>query len=383
MLDMSEAEIREAVTVEDAPEPARLPPPPRYNQPTAPYVPPGSGWLDRGLSWVENRPLPAMLAVFALLTAIHLLVLNLAGLANGIFIGEEFFAAAGSNPVEIVLLAFVAYNIVLPTLIGHACLRAHDDLRPAFNLDDQGFFQTRAGLIDSFSLWRLGFGLFWAVVLTPVFGDLFRAAIPGEGATAALLTIWMYVRIALTFGLLGASIAFVVMLHHRFRAATGNYLRIDLFDMAPLQPVARYARQVALFLIVLLALAGPAVAEREAVYASASVLAVGVILTGVAVVGAMWGARRAIRAAKKTALLELQTYARELWRRAYANGRITEAVAIPALGAMLTVRAEIARVGDWPGGWSVFARLGTLAAIPILSWFGGQLVAQVVQALTP
>jgi hypothetical protein len=279
------------------------------------------------------------------------------------------------------LLAFVAYNVVLPTLIGRACLHAFDDLRPALALETEVFAEIRAGLIDAFSLWRLGFGLFWAVVLTPVFGDLFRAAIPGEGAGAALLTIWMYVRIALTFGLLGASIAFVVMLHHRFRAATGRYLRVDLFDMAPLQPVARYARHVALFLIVLLALAGPAVAQPEAMYASATVLVIGVILTTIAVGGAMWGARRAIRAAKKTALTELQTYSRELWRRAYADGHVTEAVAIPALGAMLTVRSEIAKVGDWPGGWSVFARLGTLAAIPVFSWFGGQLVAQVMQML--
>jgi hypothetical protein len=62
---------------------------------------------------------------------------------------------------------------------------------------------------------------------------------------------------------------------------------------------------------------------------------------------------------------------------------VQEAVAIPALGAMLTVRAEIARIGDWPGGWSVFARLATLVAIPLLSWFGGQLAAQIMQTLAP
>ena len=379
---MSEAEVKDAVIVDDAPEQVRLLPPPQ-SPPTAHVsaVPPG--WVDFALNWVERRPLAAAGAIFVLLTGLHLLLLNLAGVANGVFVGEEFFAAAGSNAVEIVLLAFVAYNIVLPTLIAHACQRAYDDLRPAIALDDANFTQTRATMFDSFSLWRLGFGLFWAVVLTPVFGDLFRSAVPGEAWAAALLTIWMYVRIALTFGLLGASITFVAMLHHRFRMLTGKHLRVDLFDMAQLQPIARYARHVALSLIVLLALAGPAVAQPEAMVASAAVLALGVVLTGVAVAGAMWGARRAIRAAKKTALQELQTYSRELWRRAYANGRITEAVAIPALGAMLTVRAEISRVGDWPGGWSVLARLATLASIPILSWFGGQLAAQMVHSLTP
>jgi hypothetical protein len=215
------------------------------------------------------------------------------------------------------------------------------------------------------------------VLLTPVFGSLLRSSIVGQGSGAALLTIWMYVRIALTFGLLGANIGFIVMLHHRFRAATGAHLRVDLFDMTPLRPVARYAREVALLLVILLALAGPAVARPEAMYSSAALLGVGVFLAAVAVVGSMWGARRAIRAAKRTAIADLQAYSRELWRRAYANNRITEAVAIPALGAMITVRNEIARLADWPGGWGVFARIASLVIIPILSWFGGQLSSQI------
>ena len=221
-----------------------------------------------------------------------------------------------------------------------------------------------------------------AVILTPVFGDLFRAAVPGEAWGAALLTIWMYMRIALAFGLVGAGIIFVAILHHRFRAATSRHLRVDLLDLAPLQPVARYARYVALCLIVLLALSGPAIAQPEAPLASAVLLALGVLLIGAEAAGAMWGARRAIRAAKTVALAELHSYSRELWRRAYADGRLTEAVAIPALGAMLTVRAEITRLGDWPGGLSVFARLGLLAAIPALTWFGGQLAACVMDALS-
>jgi len=378
---MSGAEFKEAVTVDEAsaPERAALTPPIEYVQ--VPYVAPPTGWFDRVLLWIEQRPLLAALAIFAFLLSLHLLVLNLAGVASGVFIGETMFLAAGSNPIESLLLAFVAYNLVLPTLISHACLRAFDDVRPVLALDDRGFGQVRASLVDAFIVWRLGFGMFWAVVLTPVFGGLLSASVQGEGAGAALLTLWMYVRVALTFGLLGASITFVAMLHHRFRAAIGTYLRIDLFDIAPLAPLARYARHVALYLIVLLALAGPAIAQPEAVYASAGLLAVGVILAGGAVVGAMWGARRAIRAAKKTALRELERYSRELWRRAYVNGHLTEAVAIPALGAMLTVRNEIARVGDWPGGWSVFARFATLILVPILSWFGGQLAARAAAML--
>lgn len=378
---MNEPEIRDAETVEEAPTRLALPPPPRAQAEPAALSP--SGVLDRLQLWVEVRPVAAALVLFAVLVVLHLIALNLAGAARGIFIGDTLFFAAGSGPVEIVLLAFIAYNVVLPTLVAQSCIRAYDALRPALQAEEHQIASSRGGLLDPFFGVRLGAGLLWAMLLTPVFGALLRETVPGQGAGAAILTLWLYVRVALTFGLLGASIGFIVMLHHRFRAATGSQLRVDLFDLAPLQPIASYARRVALYLIVLLALAGPAVAQPDAMYASTALLLAGVLLTCTAVVGAMWGARRAIRAAKRTAIHELDAYARELWRRAYVNEKVNEAVAIPALGAMITVRNEIARIPDWPGGWGVFARLATLAVIPIASWFGGQLVAQLMPALTP
>jgi hypothetical protein len=377
---MTEPDIKDAEMIEQAPPRLALPPP-TYRAPDPGPI--ATGIVDAALLWIEKRPLASAVVVFASLTTLHLLILNLTGLASGLYIGDTFIFAAGSTLIEIVLLAFVAYNVVLPTLFARACITAYDDLRPAVTLDDRQFGQTRAALLDPFYMVRLVAGLLWAVLLTPVFGTLLRNAISAEGATAAVLTIWMYVRIALTFGLLGASIGFVVMLHHRFRVATAAHLKVDLFDTLALQPVAKYARRVALYLIVLLALAGPAVAQPEAMVASAVLLVLGIMLTMVAVAGAMWGARRAVRAAKKTALAELQTYSRELWRRAYVNNHVAEAVAIPALGAMITVRNEIARISDWPGGWGVLARVATLALIPLVSWFGGQLAAEIIATFAP
>lgn len=376
---MNGPEPKDAELVDDAPQWPQLPPPDAQPVPRAAAQ--GSGWIDFALSLIERRPLASAGAIFLMLALIHLLLLNIAGVASFLFVGDEFFLAAGSNAVEVVLLALIAHTVVLPTLLGQACLRAYDDLRPALALDDDQFARTRATLADPFSLWRLGFGLFWAVILTPVFGDLFRASVPGEAWGAALLTLWLYVRIALIFGLLGAGITYVAMLHHRFSRATGPHLRIDLFDRTPLEPIAHFARMSALLLIIPLALAGPAVAQPEAALASAVLFLVGLLLVVLAIAAAMWGARRAIRDAKKHALAELQTYARELWRRAYADGRITEAVAIPALGAMLTTRAEIARLGDWPGGRSIFAHVCALALIPLLTWFGGQLATLLLQAI--
>jgi hypothetical protein len=378
---MNEPEIRSSDNVAPPQEPLTLPLPDGASAGDLTVEP--EGWFDRALIWIEQQPVPAAFATFIALTLVHLLVLNLAGVANGIFIGDQLFLGAGSNPVEILLLGFIAYNVVLPTLIGTACVRAYDELRPALVIDDQGYGNTRAGLVDAFAVARIGAGCFWAIILATAFGSILRAAIPGEGWGVALQTIWMYIRLALTFGLLGSSITYVALLHHRFRKATSTQLRIDLFDLGAIQPIAGYARHVALFLTIMLALAGPSVSQPDAMYASAALLALGVVLTIGAVVGAMWGARRAIRAAKAAATHDLQIYARELWRRAYFGGHLAEPVGIPALSAMLNVKDEIAKIPDWPGGFAVFARIATLAIIPVLSWFGGQLTAQIVSALAP
>ena len=176
---MSEAEYKEAITLEDELEPARLLPPPSYIDRVERPVVATPGWFDRGLNLIERRPIAASAAIFAVLTLLHLLLLNIAGVANGIFVGNDVILFSGSNLIEIVLLAFTAYNIVLPTLFGRACVRACDDLRPALAFDEQTFAQRRLGLLDAFLLSRLCFGLLWAVILTPVFGNLFRAAVPG------------------------------------------------------------------------------------------------------------------------------------------------------------------------------------------------------------
>ena len=324
------------------------------------------GAFDRVIGWIELHPLAAATAIFVTLTLLHLVALDVGGVA---------ITFAGSALIEILLLAIIAYNAVLPTLLARSCLVAFVDVAPALSCNDRVYDETLEALANSHAVVRLIFGGFWAAILTPVFGNLFQSAIPGDAASAALLTIWLYVRIALTFGLLGSSITYIAMLHYRFSSATSDHLRVDLFELAMLQPLALHAKRVALYLIVLLALAGPAVARPDATPASAALLLLGIVLVLAGVLGSMWGARRAIRTAKQTALAELQTYAREIWRRAYTNGRIVEAVALPAMAAMLTVRREITRMSDWPGGWAAFIRLALLAIIPAATWFASELAA--------
>lgn len=373
-MEMSEA--KDLIVVTEPPAGESLPPPSR----PAPRAP-EPDLAERFVLFVELRPWLTAAIILFVLSLLHLVLLNVAGVADGLYVGDTFFFLAGSNLVEIALLAFIAYNVVLPTLLERTCVRTYDELRPSLMLDDRGYGEKRAGIVDPFLKVRVGCGIMSAVILTPFFGKALSTGVPPEGVANAVLTIWMYVRIAVIFGLGGANSGYIVGLHQRFRAVTGEHLRIDLFDFASLRPIARYGREASLYLLILIALIGPAIAQSDALSQSFFVFAVLIFLVAAAVIGAMLGARRSIRAAKKAAIAELSTYARELWRRAYAGQRVVEAVAIPALGAMIAVRNEIRRAGNWPGGWSVFARFAILAAIPLLSWFGGPIVARLIDLL--
>ena len=371
------SEAKDLIVVREPPVEEPPPPPSR----PAPR-PPEPDLAERITLFVELRPWTTAAIIFASLTLLHIVFLNLAGSANGFFVGDKSLFASGSTLIEIALLALIAYNVILPTLIAHACIRAYHDLRPSLMLDDRSYGERRAGIVDSFFLWRFWIGVLWAALPTPVFGAILSGRIQADGAAYALLAIWMYVRIALIFGLLGANVAYFICLHHRYRIITGEHLRVDLFDIAALSPIPRYAKQVAFYLLVLLALVGPAVAQPDAPAQSAALFGLGFVLAAIAVLGAMSGARKSVRAAKKAAIAELSAYARELWRRAYAGQRIVEAVAVPALGAMIIVRNDIRRIGGWVGGFGVVRRVVALAFIPLLAWFGGQIATHLLDVVS-
>ena len=363
---------------EAAPTRLALPPP---DEPSPLQA--GPGVFDRLISLIEMRPILSTATIFAALVVIHVLILNLAGIAEGLFVESVFFALAGNGLVELLLLAFIAYNVTLPTFLARSCLISFADSAPALACNDSVYDQCLENLANPHAVVRLVFGFFWAAILTPVFGSLFQSATAGTAANAALLAIWMYIRLALIFGLLGSTMTYIAMLHYRFAAVTGAHLRVDLFDMTPLQPLARYVASATLYLAVLLALVGPVISRPEASTASGILLALGMTLIVFTTMGALWGARGVIRATKQLAFTELQAYAREIWRRAYTNGRIVEAVALPAMAAMLTVRREISWLSDWPGGWPNIIRLITLSLIPIATWFGGQILAFLIATLVP
>ena len=355
---------------------AALPPPASTAQPRA-----SASLVLRLVSLVEARPFVALVAIFAGLLALHLAILNVAGAMSGVFVGGALFLLDPVAAADLLLLGLIAFCMILPTLLARSSLAAFSDTAGALSATDEEYDATLAALAEPDIIVRLVFGGFWAAVLTPVFGNLVDAgaAAAAPQVTTWLVTLWLYVRLALVFGMLGSSLSHVALLQYRLSGALGRYLRVDLFDASALAPLARHLRLSILWLSVPLLLMGPVLSRPEAATASATLMGFGIIVVLVAGFGGMWGARTAIRATKQMVQAELNAYSREIWRRAYSNGRIVEAVALPAMAGMLTIRNQIARMANWPGGWPNVLKCLLIGLLPVLSWFGPQAAQSLLQ----
>jgi len=353
---------------------AALPPPPATAQPRI-----SASLVRRLISLVEARPFVALAAIFTGLLALHLAILNVAGAMSGVFVGEALFLLDPVAAADLPLLGLIAFCMVLPTLLARSSLAAFNDTAGALSATDEEYDATLAALAEPDIIVRLVFGGFWAAVLTPVFGNLVDAGAAAPQVTAWLVSVWLYVRLALVFGMLGSSLSHVALLHYRLSGALARHLRVDLFDASALAPLARHMRVSILWLSVPLLLMGPVLSRPEAATASATLLGFGIFVVLVAGFGGMWGVRTAIRSTKQMVQAELNAYSREIWRRAYSNGRIVEAVALPAMAGMLTIRNQIARMANWPGGWPNVLKCLLIGLLPVLSWFGPQAVQSLLQ----
>lgn len=333
-------------------------------------------WL---VSLVETRPLLALATIFLLLGGVHLAIMNASGAMSGVFVGKTLFLLDATAVSDMLLLALVACCMVLPTLLTRSGLAAFVETAGALTASEEEYESAQAMLAEPNAVARLVFGGFWAAVLTPVFGGLVQGDVSVPQESAWLVTLWLYVRLALVFGMLGSCLAHVALLHYRLSTALTAYLRVDLFDPSALASLAAHMRSSILVLSLPLWLLGPVLSRPEAATASATLLGAGSLLVLVAGFGGVWGARTAIRNAKRMVQDELNAYSREIWRRAYSNGRIVEAVALPAMAGMLTIRNQIGRMANWPGGWSNVLRCLMLALIPVVSWFGPQAIQSLLQ----
>jgi hypothetical protein len=377
MAGRQEQEQPHVTDAERVAPPARAALPPPEGTPAAASMAPGL--IERLINIVEARPLLAGGTLFAALAALHLLVLNLAGAMTGVHVGGTLFFLDAAVGADMLLLALIACCTVLPTLLARSAVSALANSAGALSATEEEYDVALAALAEPGVIVRLVFGGFWAAVLTPVFGNLVQVSTVPPQVTTWLITLWLYLRLTLVFGLLGSCLAHAALLHYRLSSTLGTHLRVDLFDPSALAPLARHMRVAILVLSMPLLLLGPVLSRPDAATASATLMGFGILVVLIAGFGGVWGARTAIRNSKQMVQNELNAYSREIWRRAYSNGRIVEAVALPAMAGMLTIRNQIARMANWPGGWPNVLKCLLIGLLPVLSWFGPQAIQSLLQ----
>ncbi len=357
-------------------------PQPAASRPTsdAPEARASPDIAERLVALVSAHPLLSLAGIFLALAALHLAILNAAGAMNGVFIGKTILLLDAAARADLLLLALIAVFIVLPSLMAASSQRALNDSTSAHAANASEQAAITQGLAAPNTILRLVFGVFWAAVLTPVFASLVQPGVaPSQQEAAWLISLWHYLRLALVFGMMGSCLAHVSLQQYRLSAAFAAHLRVDLFDPSALAPLARHMRLSILYLSLPLLLLGPVLSRPEAATASATLMGFGILVVLLIGFGGAWGARTAICKAKQKVRDELNAYSREIWRRAYSNGRIVEAVALPAMAGMLTIRSQIGRMANWPGGWPNVLNCLLLALLPLLSWFGPQALQSLIQ----
>lgn len=353
----------------------------RVETPPAHAVPAAPPWSVR---LVESAPLPPLAAGAALALLLYLLFLfaellwgDLALVARGEAprwkLDEYVFTAA--------LALFAGYVPAAHALALDGARRTFDALRPALRgtptelaaLRD-GVTRFRAGALRRAGAWGVAFSL-----LVPLAVDLsFDAYWIGSLNLAAVSHRVLLPAIGWTTG----RFAYSVTLSSRRLADLALRARIDLLDLSPLAPLVRQGLRNALLAVGMVSitlLLAPVWGARPGL---AWVLSVGLLLSLAAGAAGLLlpvrGARAAIGAAKRT---ELAWCSDAIRRRREALGLGGNASGAPHLDELVSYRALVASVREWPFDASTLTRFALYLGIPVGSWLGGALVERLVDAL--
>jgi len=161
-----------------------------------------------------------------------------------------------------------------------------------------------------------------------------------------------------------------------FSALGARELRIDLFDLAPLAPIARWGLRVTLlwaiwFSLMALFWVGPG----PAAWLNALGLVPLLVIALAALVVPMRGVRGRIRAVKRQELERSERELRIERERLFAPEGSGES---PRLANLAAYRALVADVREWPLDVSTLSRFALYVALGVGSWVGAALVERLV-----
>jgi hypothetical protein len=277
--------------------------------------------------------------------------------------------------LDILNAALLAYVLLAMVLLRRGRLADLRALRPALDLDDEGFQRhvERALCVPPGQLALAG------ATSAAVFGSIpfidpeFWGGGPPPSLTEPLLWL-LVIRSAITGWVSGHAGISEFHVTRTLARLGRRHLRVDLLDLDGLSPIARASQRGAFAWVLASSLVslfwlGPAAGSANAVILSALL-----VLLGVSFVVSVYGAHRSIVAAKEETLAALEARMRRGAPALIAGERAED-----GLADAIAYHGFVSSLREWPFGAPVVARWGLIAGLGIASWLGGALAEQLLE----
>jgi hypothetical protein len=350
--------------------------------PRTPDTGPTAPWCER---WIEAARVPPWLAgvgISATLLAVLLAVEAAEGELQRVLRGEAASWKVSEYRFSLVFALLAGYLPPVWVYAVRASRRAFADLRPVLEgaHEDLDALGRSIGRFDRRTLRRVGLaGVALALVLPILvdlsprvygFSDLNTAALGHRLIVPVLL--WLMARISYAW----------ITDSRRLVALSRERLRVDLLDLTPTSPLARYGLQNALaslgsFSILSLMLVDWA-SRPGLPFVIGGLLLLGLALGTAGLLLPVRGARTVIQDAKRR---ELAWCRREIHRRREALAGAAPARRNGTLDELVAYHGLVQSVHEWPFDAPTLGRFAIYLAIPVGSWLGGAMVERLVDRL--
>ncbi len=289
---------------------------------------------------------------------------------------ETGLAIESDARMAIIVSVLIGYAIEVGRSGTLAGFRARQGLGledPSIDLerDDTRAFETPLERLRASRMVMLGAAcLTLAVVLA-------LARLFPSGPRGAADLIWFALVLPLLFGLV-ARAAYETLIASRLTARRiEREVEVDLLDLEPLVGVGRVALRGSLHWIVGVSIGALVFLSPDVAAALAPLMAVTLAVALPSLLLPVRGVRRRIRAAKQA---ELAVVAKAL-RRARDAAVKRDPSAPGRLTDLLSYRAYLKGLSEWPFPAATYRRFGLYLLIPLGSWIGGALVERSLSAM--
>ena len=312
--------------------------------------------------------------------------------AGHVLLGTLYFAVFATTQTD---AAWPAYQQVLLStcvfalLIGYAtgalayARRAHEAnlraLGPALDCNQPEFLALQREVLGFDMAALRGVGLIAAIIAMAV--TYFTTDVAQRFGLDHPALLWVLWQNALSSWLLARTISHDLRVSRVFSRAAERHAEIELFDLTPLEPLARRGLQSALLIVLAISLFS-LIFSLGNVSPLVPVTQLGtVMLAAFALMLPSLGIRRRIRAAKREELLHISAELRIVRAQsAGTQGSLGQEID-SRLATLLSLKEHIETTREWPFDIGTLGRFLLYSVIGVGSWLGAATVERLLDLL--